>query len=53
MKKIILLINQMFTYIVIGIIHIPFIALYILLSPVLFLTWLYNSWSKAVKWAEN
>ena len=53
MKKVILFVNLVFDYIVIGIIHIPFIALYILLSPVLFLTWLYESWVKAVRWAEN
>lgn len=53
MKKIILGLNLAFEYIVIGIVHIPFIALYVLLSPVLFLTWIYKSWCKTVRWAEK
>ena len=53
MKKIILGSNRIFEYIVIGIVHVPLIALYILLSPVLFLTWILEWWNKTVRWAEK
>lgn len=53
MKQIVLVLNVVFEYIAIGIVYLPFIALYILCSPLIFLTWLVDRWNKTVRWAKN